>query len=150
MSAKIPPPIVMLLCAVMMYAADRLLPMGEVGFLQSRPIGSFIVLVGIAINIAAAVSFRKAGTTISPLSPEKASSLVDTGLFARSRNPIYVAMAIILVGVAFLLGNAISLAGVPLFVWYITQFQIKPEEAALGQVFGDTYAEYCKRVRRWI
>ena len=77
-------------------------------------------------------------------------ALVQTGLFSVSRNPIYVADAMVLMGWAAWLASGSALLVLPVFVGYITIMQIRAEEQALSAVFGDDYHAYCQRVRRWV
>ena len=94
--------------------------------------------------------FRKQRTTFNPTQPTNASSLVKTGIFRMSRNPMYISMLLLLIGWAVKLGNPFSILILILFVWYMTQFQIKAEEEALTKIFGTEYKEYCRKVRRWL
>ena len=84
------------------------------------------------------------------MQPEKATRLVVGGLYRISRNPMYLGMLMVLIGIALWLGNPLNIALIGLFVALITELQIKPEEARLAEVFGDEYAAYKTRVRRWI
>ena len=95
-------------------------------------------------------TFRAHKTTINPITPEATSIIVNTGIYALSRNPMYLAMVILLIGVSFLCENLLSFIPIPLFILFITRFQIKPEEEALTISFGSEYTQYCKDVRRWI
>ena len=91
----------------------------------------------------------KARTTINPLTPEKSSRLLSTGVFALSRNPIYLADAVFLFAWALYLEQAFALVAPLLFILLIN-FQIKKEEQALQALFGDDYSQYCQRVGRWL
>ncbi len=71
-------------------------------------------------------------------------------MFAISRNPIYLADLLLLAALAVWFGNALNIALLALFVWYINRYQIAPEERALAQLFGEAYAAYRARVRRWL
>ena len=84
------------------------------------------------------------------MDPSKASQLVTAGVFRVSRNPMYLGMTLLLIGLALWLGSASPWLIPPLFVIIITVAQIIPEEHALGQVFGEPYAAYRRRVRRWV
>lgn len=84
------------------------------------------------------------------MKPDRSSSLVTTGLFSISRNPMYVGLALLLTGWALLLGTLLPWAGLPIFVLLITELQIRPEEAALERLFGAKYEGYRKSVPRWI
>lgn len=108
------------------------------------------IITGATIAIVAAWQFKRAQTTIDPLKPEKASSLVSNGIFQFSRNPMYLGMVFILIGVELRLGSIFALTILFLFILVITYLQIKPEENALTELFGETYTDYCQKVRRWI
>jgi protein-S-isoprenylcysteine O-methyltransferase Ste14 len=82
--------------------------------------------------------------------PHESSALVTDGLYRFSRNPIYVADALVLVAVALLVANALALLVLPLFVAYLDRFQIRPEERALRERFGAQFEAYCREVRRWL
>jgi len=75
---------------------------------------------------------------------------VTDGPFQHTRNPIYLADAVLLAAWLVWLGNMLSVVALPLFVFYLTHFQIRPEERALALKFGEDYRTYCRRVRRWI
>ena len=106
--------------------------------------------VGVLIEAVSALAFLRARTTVTPLKPEKASTLVVGGLYRVSRNPMYLGMLILLIGWALWLGNPVSLLLLPVFVIYLTVFQIKPEETALSEKFRSDYDAYRRRVRRWL
>ena len=84
------------------------------------------------------------------MAPESASSLVTTGIYRFSRHPMYLGFTLMLVGLAFFLGNVFGLPIVGLFIWYNTRFQIMPEQHALEERFGESYGIYQPRVRRWL
>ena len=96
------------------------------------------------------MTVRRAKTTFNPLRPDTTTALVTTGLFAVSRNPMYLAMVVILVGWAIYLSSPVALIGPLVFVLYISRFQIVPEERALSVLFGARFDDYVSKVRRWI
>ncbi len=147
---KIPPPIVMAMFALIIWLVRGFGP--QIPIYGNLKIGISLALVAIAlfIDIAAFFEFRKFKTTINPLSPEKASSIVTTGIFSKTRNPMYLGMLILLIAWAIFNGAMIGLAIVPLFWAYITRFQIIPEERALIEKFGQEYLDYLKRVKPWL
>ncbi len=147
---KVPPPAVTLAVGLLMWGLARWLPMFEFALPWRRALAWAFVLVGIALMSACALQFRRAGTTVNPMTPAKTSALVDTGLYRFSRNPIYLADGLILVGWGIWLANAASLAAIALFVAYLDRFQIEPEERALHAAFGAGFDAYRARVRRWI
>lgn len=106
--------------------------------------------VSAAAALVSLVRFFRAGTTIDPTAPEKASALVVDGLYRYSRNPMYLSMLGALIAWGLWLGNPVALIVPAVFAWIITEYQIKPEEAALSARFGVAYEDYQKRVRRWI
>jgi protein-S-isoprenylcysteine O-methyltransferase Ste14 len=105
---------------------------------------------GIGIIYDANVRFRRAQTTINPLQPQLASSLVMQGIYAISRNPMYLGLTLLLVAWALCLGTLSPWIVAALFPIIITAVQIIPEERALKEVFGATYLDYRERVARWI
>jgi protein-S-isoprenylcysteine O-methyltransferase Ste14 len=119
--------------------------------LPGRPVlaGLFFVLA-LAIGLTAVVGFHRARTTVNPLAPEKASALVVRGIYRWTRNPMYLAMLLVLVGWACIVANIAALVMLPLFVAYLNRFQIAPEERALQARFGDQFQQYKRTVRRWL
>jgi protein-S-isoprenylcysteine O-methyltransferase Ste14 len=147
---KVPPVAAGLIVAVAMGAAARWLP-GLAFTLPGRmPLALAIALAGVAIALAGVAAFRRRRTTVDPRTPERASAIVDTGVYRVSRNPMYVGMLTVLVGWAVFLANWAALLMLPAFVAYIHRFQIVPEERALTARFGPAYAAYQARVRRWL
>lgn len=93
--------------------------------------------------------FRRQGTKVTPLHPEQASALVTGGLYRLSRNPMYLGLLCWTMALACYLGGLLVWLG-PLLLWgWLSRWQIVPEERALQARFGDGYADYCRRVRRW-
>ncbi|MEM7612791.1 MAG: isoprenylcysteine carboxylmethyltransferase family protein [Pseudomonadota bacterium] len=106
--------------------------------------------VGIAVAVLGLVQFRKHRTTIDPLNPGKASSLVTDGVFAVTRNPMYLGMLIVLLAFGLLQGTLTGMAFAFVFVPIINALQIEPEEQAMHALFGDAFRDYCQRTRRWL
>ena len=102
------------------------------------------------IGMASVLQFLFAKTTIDPLKIEKTSQLVTNGIYQYSRNPMYLGLAFVLLAWNAYLGSLSAILGVMLFVWYITEFQIKREEENLRNIFGDAFTAYCQRTRRWL
>jgi len=133
-----------------MWLAARAVPGLAVDHPGRIVLAALAATAGFAAAIAGVVQFRRAKTTVNPLRPETASSLVTGGVYRVSRNPMYLGMALILFGWAVWLGNPATVLVLPLFVAYMTRFQIIPEERALTATFGEVFAEYRRRVRRWL
>ncbi len=147
---KIPPPVVALLCAIgMVYLPDLFgLQVFEVPF-QSWVAG-LVILFGLSFDLLGLIEFRRHATTINPLSPNKSSQIVSSGIYRLTRNPMYLGMAIVLVGVTIWSGSPLGLVMVLVFALYITRFQIKPEERILEAKFGEAFLGYKSKVKRWI
>lgn len=147
---KVPPVLVVAVAALLMWAIAWAMP--ELGLALSG--GSFVaviaVLLGVLTSVAGVVEFRRARTTVNPLTPGAASSLVDGGIYGLTRNPMYLGFALALLGWAIFLANPLSLAMLFVFVGYMNRFQIAPEEKALESLFGDEFKRYRSKVRRWL
>jgi protein-S-isoprenylcysteine O-methyltransferase Ste14 len=145
---KIPPPVVALFFGVVMWliSSDPQDPIST-----TRILGIFACwLIGTYFSVSALLLFRKAKTTVNPLQPQSATSLVVSGVFSLSRNPMYVGVAFILLAWSIYLGSSWALLGVVGFVIFINQFQIAPEERAMLALFGEEFVSYSKKVRRWL
>ena len=148
MNNKIPPPIVTLVFGLCIYLSKSFFPEFSFSILSSLSIISFIV--GISVLVTAIISFKNHETTVNPISIEKASSLVVTGIFKYSRNPMYLGMSFILLGLTFKFNLIGGLLFTSIFMFFITVFQIKPEEAAMEKLFDQEWKDYIKNVRRWL
>lgn len=149
MKLKIPPVVLVLFTGAMMWGIDKLTDF-KFSLDGKEWVEKSLFLLCIVVLVFALAAFRKLKTTVDPTNPEKASKLVTIGVYHVTRNPMYLAMLLMLMGFATKLGNPLSLGPLIFFIWYMTQFQIKPEEEALSKIFGEDYINYCKRVRRWI
>lgn len=147
---KIPPPVVALLLGTVMW---WLAPMGPATpWPEAMRIGLAVplALLGLSLDFSGLVAFVRRHTTINPLSPRKSTALVTTGVYRFTRNPMYLGMACLLTAWAVWLGALLPFAAPVLFVLFITRFQIRPEERVLAQLFGQSYTDYTRRVRRWL
>ena len=144
---KIPPPIIAAACAGLMYALAAI-PL--ITLPHSAVFTAALALLGTAVEAAGSWAFYRARTTANPLAPEQASRIVQNGVYRFSRNPMYLGMVCYLAAWAAHLAQPLTWLGIAVFVLYITRFQIMPEERALLQKFGEEYADYCHRVRRWL
>lgn len=150
MATRIPPPVVMLMVALLMWLAADRLPPAPVEYAGRLPLALALAAAGLAVAVAGVLGFRRARTTVNPLRPERASALVTSGIYRWSRNPMYLGDLLLLLGWAAWLGSVPALCLVPAFVLCLNRFQIRAEEGALAARFGETYAAYCRRVRRWL
>ena len=148
MNNKIPPPIITLICGLGIYFSRPLFP--KYNYISIDIIAASFLLLGIIILITAVLSFKRQSTTISPLQPEKASYLVVSGIFKYSRNPMYLGMVFILLGLTLIFNLIGGILCTILFMLYISVFQIKPEEIVMDKLFGEEFANYKKSVRKWL
>ena len=109
-----------------------------------------MAVVALLFMFLARYKLHAAHTTVNPFRPHQTSALVTSGVFRLSRNPIYLAFLLLLIGWALFLANLWALLLSPLFVRYMSRFQIKKEEGALESLFGQRYLDYKKRVRCWL
>lgn len=147
---KVPPVAVVVVAAILMWAIAWLLPALNLTLPGRLPAAIAAVLLGVLVTLAGIVEFRRARTTVNPLMPEAASSLVDRGIYRLTRNPMYLGFALALLGWGIYLSNPVSLAMLFAFVAYMNRFQIIPEERVLESLFGDAFKGYRTKVRRWL
>lgn len=111
-------------------------------------LGMVCVLAGVGLIVAAVVEFKKAQTTIIP--HQVPNALITSGVFAFSRNPIYLADALILAGLILIWSAVYALPLIYVFIRLIERRFISPEEGRLTTIFGDAFTQYCAKTRRWI
>tara|TARA_R100001143_G_scaffold52289_2_gene47251 strand:- start:19089 stop:19550 length:462 start_codon:yes stop_codon:yes gene_type:complete len=150
LETKIPPVFVFIIAALLIWIASKYLPSIEIPDMIRWIIVLIFLLFGAVMGVSGVYSFFKNETTVNPLEPQKATSLVGSGVYKISRNPMYLALALVLIAFAVYLESLWSLLIVLLFMTYMTRFQIFPEERAMIQLFGEQYTDYMNRVRRWI
>ncbi|MFT3880133.1 MAG: isoprenylcysteine carboxylmethyltransferase family protein [Gemmatales bacterium] len=147
---KVPPPLVALLVGVAMWGLSQLPPQWEVPSIIRYVAFPIPMLMGLAFAVSGFIAFRRARTTIDPLHPGKATSLVDSGIYGFTRNPMYVGLLFVLLGWVIFLDSPWPLIGPLVFIAWINYLQIIPEERILTQLFGEAYRQYQARVRRWL
>jgi protein-S-isoprenylcysteine O-methyltransferase Ste14 len=147
---KIPPGVLVILFALLMRWGAVAAPGVAVRIPWPSTLAGVVALTGLLAGLLAVLEFKRAKTTVNPIKPQSSSALVVSGIYAVSRNPIYLGLLLVLTGWALWLGNLVALAFLPLFILYLNRFQIQPEERALAALFGSDFQTYCSRVRRWI
>lgn len=147
---KIPPPVVGVLVAAAMWGVSTIGPQFPIASAPRYAAVALLVVAGVAFDLLGLVAFRASRTTINPLKPERSSALVTAGVYRFTRNPMYVGMGLLLLAWAVHLSALLPFAGLAIFVWYLTRFQIQPEERVLKSIFGEEYSTYASRVRRWL
>ena len=143
------PPVWLVSFAIVAWVQVRVVPLGLslkgalTGLLSGVLIGG-----GIILAVMALVEFRRHRTTVMP--HEAPSAMVQSGIYKRSRNPIYLGDALILVGLVLGFDAVLSLILVPVFVWVLERRFILPEEDRLRRTFRVDFARYERKTRRWI
>ena len=145
---KIPPPIFTLIFAALIYFSSEWSP--SIVFRGQNLISLFLMMLGFLVLLIAISAFIKLKTTINPLKPEAATSLITTGIFKLSRNPMYLGMLLLIISLWIKTGAVLGFILVAGFIAYLNYFQIFPEEQAMKGLFSDKYKTYCQQVRRWL
>ena len=151
MHLKIPPPLVALIGILLIFLSkDYVLILYLHPHLQNT-LSILFLIIGFVIIFLATKEFKKSETTVNPMKPETSTRLVTSGVFKYTRNPMYLGLASILLASCFYFSSLLGIiVYVPLFIFYITVFQIIPEEESMKTIFNDEYLDYCSKVRRWI
>lgn len=149
MHLKLPPALVTLITAFLIYGVARFLPFGDFDFTGRVYVIWVLLGLGVLLGAFSLGQFFKTKTTIDPRDPNKTSELVITGLYKLSRNPMYLALLLVLLAFGLYFPNAFNFLIFIFFVAYMNKFQIIPEEKALKVKFGKQYDAYLVRVRRW-
>ena len=145
---KFPPPLVALAFGFLINYTKNIFPKIEIK--NEIIFGSFMIISGLIIILSAIILFKKYQTTISPLNPSNATKLITEGIYKFSRNPMYLGLLLVLVGISTILNPIGGFFLIPLFILYLNFFQIIPEENAMINLFKDEFLEYKENVRRWI
>jgi len=145
---KIHPPVLTVIFIAIAYAAKWIVPIPFVVPDILRNIGFALVVIGFLLGVGAFLEFRKAGTTILPHG--SVSSIVTSGVYRFTRNPIYLGFTLMLIGFPLNSGTYWGLILAPVFILTMNSLVIEREEAYLEKKFGDVYTGYKSRVRRWL
>jgi len=146
-ASRILPPLWFFISCAAMVSIHYGFPQYDVVPADYRLAGWFVLAAAVCFAVAGKRQFDLVGTPVRPFSDS--TKLVMTGLFRWTRNPMYLAMAIGLMGLFVGLGTLAPLIVVPIFAWLITTHFIVHEERILEQRFGDDYRAYKASVRRW-
>lgn len=146
----IPPPLVMLMVGLLMWLLSFIFPTLTMASISSLSGAAIIGLGGLGISMAGVITFMRAKTTSDPRKPADASTLVTSGIYRLTRNPMYLGVLLILIAWGLTLSNLLALICAFIFVPYINRYQILPEERLLEDKFGAVFTTYKAKVRRWI
>tara|TARA_B100000282_G_C31569873_1_gene416130 strand:- start:187 stop:642 length:456 start_codon:yes stop_codon:yes gene_type:complete len=145
---RIPPPIVAITFGFLINYTKNIFPVVEIK--NKIILGSFMIISGLIIIFSAIILLKKYKTTITPLKPFKATKLIVSGVYKYSRNPMYLGLLLVLIGVSTILNPVGGLFFILFFILYLNYFQIIPEENAMIQLFKGEFLKYKSNVRRWI
>ncbi len=146
---KLPPPIWALIFALLAAAVSWLLEWPRVSGLPIPPLGIILIVLGAIMPAWAIWLFRREGTEVDPTSPTNTKLVID-GPYRFTRNPMYLGLVVITLGIAFWIG-AWPMFVAPVALFATANFvHIPYEEAKMGRQFGNTYVAYIRRVRRWV
>lgn len=150
LSLKVPPLALVLLAALAMWLLPPITDLPRPTDPWQVWLCAALGCLGILICLAGVLAFRRARTTVNPMHPDTASSLVMRCIYHHTRNPMYLGFLVVLLAWALYLATLSAFLVLPLFVLYLTLFQIRPEERALRAQFGTEFDSYAARVRRWL
>ena len=149
MRLKIPPALFTLIVGLLMYVLAKFLPFGDFNFTGRLYLMYFLFGLGVLIGLWSLLQFFSKKTSVNPVTPDSASTLVCKGIYSFTRNPMYLGLLLLLLAWALFLSNAFNTLLAAGFVSYMNRFQIKPEEEALEKIFGSEFLAYKIKVRRW-
>lgn len=149
-AVRFPPPLIFVVGIGLGVLLDRLLPLPALlpEWAWVSVVGAVFVLAGLAMVFTGMLTFRRFRTAVYPNRP--ASLVVNTGIYARTRNPMYVGLHLAYAGGVLLLASEWAFALLPLVTATLVKQVIKREERHLLERFPVEYAEYCAKVPRWI
>ena len=142
------PPVLLLVCIVGGFIERLIVPARFLPEAWARPIGIPVVVISLALFGWSVMTMRRGGASIPTHTATDA--IVSSGPFRLSRNPIYLSMMLLLIGIGCWANSIWFLTWMVLAVILLTVFVIKPEERYLEEKFGETYLSYNRSVRRWI
>jgi protein-S-isoprenylcysteine O-methyltransferase Ste14 len=147
---RVPPPLVALLTAAIMWAIARGAPAMQIDSTLRLALVGVLATLGGIFALSGFRAFGQAKTTVDPINIEAVSALVTSGIYRYTRNPMYVGLTALLLAWAVYLAVLWAFLGPLAFVLYMTRFQIIPEERVLLEKFGTAYTAYRRQVRRWL
>jgi protein-S-isoprenylcysteine O-methyltransferase Ste14 len=148
LDALIPPPIVTATAIACIWLANRT-GWGHVTWQMPHWLVGVLIGFALLLMLLAVIEMFRQHTTVNPLTPNRSSALVTSGIFKFSRNPIYLGDALLVVAAGFFFSNLVFIPALAAFIAYINRFQIIPEERALQSKFGRAFDNYLGQTRRW-
>jgi len=145
---KLLPPVYLLGALILVVFLHFRLPIRGLIAFPWRLLGIAPLVIGVALNLAADRAFTRRETTVKPF--ERPTSLITGGVFRISRNPMYLGMVLIVLGLSVVLGSETPFGVVPVFAFLLDRRFIAKEERVLQDVFGDQFRRFRSRTRRWV
>jgi protein-S-isoprenylcysteine O-methyltransferase Ste14 len=145
---RFPPPVYLVLALSVTTVLNFHLPIVRLWTPPLSYLGAVPVVIGTFMTGHAARLFALAGTPLIPF--ERTTTLITHGLYRYTRNPMYLGLALIVLGVATLQGSLGGFLPLPVFVWFLQTSFVRGEERFLESLFGAQYLDYKRSVRRWI
>lgn len=146
---KLPPLILVLVFSALMLITNTLFKAISFSYEYKLELLMLCLLSGLMLAFSGVVSFKKHKTTVNPMNTNNVNCLVTSGIYRFTRNPMYLGMLIGLIGLVIYLANPLNIVLLITFIWYMNEFQIKPEEKFLSKMFSTKYDNYKHRVNRW-
>ena len=147
-SVVVNPFVIYLGLAIVAILLQKILPLSFISGVPARVLGVFLIALNFGFGLPALRSMLQAKTSPNPNRPS--TSLVLSGIYRLTRNPMYIGLTLIFAGLLIYFQISWGLLFVPLVVWLITIWVIIPEEKYLEKKFGEEYLQYKSNVRRWI
>lgn len=142
------PPVWLLLSIISIFILNEYASGPRFTSVEGQVVGGVLLVIGLALLVVAGGLFKQAETDLIPF--KNVTALVTRGVYAYTRNPMYLGMALVLLGCAVTVGASTALAIAPIFMVIIELRFIRPEEEMLLGLFPEEFPDYCARVRRWI
>jgi protein-S-isoprenylcysteine O-methyltransferase Ste14 len=147
-NVRIAPPILTLLHIIAAFLLARFIPLPFAVPRIVEYIGFALVVIGFLFGLGAVLAFRRAHTTLDPYHP--VSSIVTSGVYSFSRNPIYLGFLLMVIGIPLNTGTYWGVILAPIFILFCNKLVIEHEETYLEKKFGEIYTSYKSSVRRWL
>lgn len=147
---KVPPVVVFLIFASVFWSVDTWFPVFDVDIPFRLTLVVFLTGTALLVGVWSIWLFYRNGTTVHAHKPHETERLVTSGPYKHSRNPMYLALSMVLIALAIYLTDLLSLMLMPGFFAYMTRFQIIPEERKMARKFGDEFEEYAENTPRWL
>lgn len=143
-----PPPFIFIGCLLIGFVADFIQPASMMPDSVQYPAGGLLIVLGVALVVSSFRQFRKHGTNIRPDRP--VTAIVSEGPFRFTRNPIYLSLALLYLGISIAADSPWGVGMVIPALLIINFLVIPREERYLERTFGEEYLRYKSSVRRWL